>query len=62
MPKYIIARVHVRWDGGRSEDLKNVELISPNTPGNDNKTRELLIQKLGCKSIGGVYTPIKKID
>ena len=62
MPKFLIARVHVRWEGGRSEDLKDVELISPNTPGNDNKTRELLIQKLGCKSIGGVHGPIKKID
>jgi len=62
MPKYIIARVHVRWDGGRSEDLKDVELIAPFTPSNDNRTRDLIIEKLGCQSIGDVHTPIKKID
>lgn len=62
MPKYLIARVHVRWQGGRSEDFHNVELISPTLPGNDQKTKDLLIKKFGCKNIGGVHTPIKRID
>ncbi|MBK5213270.1 MAG: hypothetical protein JJE55_06390 [Flavobacteriaceae bacterium] len=61
MPKFIIAKVTVRWGGGRSEEIKDVELITPFTPANDNRTKELLLQKFGCQSIGGVYTPVKKI-
>ena len=62
MPRFIISKVTVRWGGGRSEEVKNVELFAPFTPANDNRTKELLQEKFGCQSIGGVYTPIKKVD
>lgn len=62
MPKYVISKVDVRWGGGRSEQLKDVQLIAPFTPANDSKTKDLLVKKIGCESIGGVYTPIKKIE
>lgn len=61
MPKFIISKVTVRWEGGREEQLENLELFAPFTPQNDNRTKELLLQKIGCKSVGGVYPPIKKI-
>ncbi len=62
MPKFIISKVTVRWGGGRVEEIRNVELIAPFTPKNDNRTKELLESKFtGCQSIGGVYTPIKQI-
>jgi len=61
MPRYIIAKVTVRWEGRGEEQLTDVELIAPFTPSNDNRTKELLKNKIGCKSIGGVYTPITKV-
>ena len=62
MPRFIISKVTVRWGGGRSEEFHDVELISSFTPRNDNRTKKLLEQKfIGCQSIGGVYTPIRKV-
>ena len=61
MPKFIISKVSVSWGGGRSEQLNDVELVSPSTPKNDNQTKDLLKQKLGCEKVTGIYTPVTKV-
>lgn len=62
MPKFIISKVSVHWSGRGIETFENVEVNTPFTPSNDNRTKEVLkAQFPGCKSIGAVYTPIKKI-
>lgn len=61
MPKYIIEKVTVHWEGRGTETIKNVEVISSFTPNNDNRTKELLKPMFGgCKAIGAVYN-VKKV-
>jgi|GEM_PF-5099326 len=62
MPRFRIAKVTVRWGGGRVEEIEDVEVVAPFTPSNNNKTKELLESVFsGCKSIGGVYGPVREI-